>query len=116
MPFELFVNKKSTSAVPTISILKSGNIFINSKCYDEYFTGAKYINLYFNKAANSMGVQPVKNPEKYSYSMRQASNKKGAAISAVSFFKNYKIDYKKGTRAYNVVWNTVDKLVEVKLE
>ena len=116
MGFELFTKKKLTSKEPTVSTLKSGSLFINSACFREHFSGAKYVNLLYDKKTNTIGLKPVKTEETYSYSIRQGNNRQGAAVSALSFFKYFAIDFKDESKSYPATWNDKEKLIEVKLK
>ena len=115
MAFELFTRKKSTSTEATVTILKTGNMFVNATCMEKCIKGGRYINLLFDTKRRVIGIKPVQKSEIYSYSIRQGKKHSGAVLSATSFFKHYNIDYKKAPQRYPVTWNDQEKLVEIKL-
>ncbi len=115
MSFKLFTRKKSSRNNPTVAILKTGNMYFNGKFCEEFFKNVKYFNLYFDNENKKIGIKPVENPEIYSYSVREDSDRSGFAISAKSFYDECKIQYPE-TKGYNAQWNDEEKLIEVKIQ
>lgn len=118
--FELFIKRRSSSREPSIAILKNGNIYINNACLDKYIGDNRFVNLFFDKEKRIIGIKPTSKKDIYSYpvtiSMKNEKSASGCVISAVSFCKNYSIEFKNETKKYPVTWNDIDKLIVASLQ
>ena len=98
----------------SISILKGGQFGINQACHRKYFKDYKCAFFYYDKETEKIGIQPTNEETKDSYPIRLSRGGNLANISAISFLKYFKIDYRV-TKAYPVTWNDDEKLVEINL-
>jgi len=119
MAWELFTQKKYSFGKPRVTILKGGGILINKNCVEELIKGKKFLNLYLNTEKNKrmIGIKPTDKEDMYSYRVNAKTAKSGIGISAISFFKKSKIDYKDlKQRVYQPIWDEKEGMIVVSLE
>ena len=118
MAFEEFKAKKIQLKTPFVSILKSGNIGMNSSCYKKYFKGFSQVIFLYDRERKVIGIRPEKKESANSYSIRKTRATSGGNVAANAFLKSFVgIDYEKhGSKGYEVSWNNDENLLEVYLD
>lgn len=119
MAFEEFKAKKVQLKTPFVSILRSGNIGVNSACYKKYFKDYTYIVFFYDRERRIIGIKPVEKELPNSYSIRRNRAGGGSGnVAASAFLKSFVgIDYnKQGSKGYEVSWNDDEGLLEVYLD
>jgi len=119
MAFEEFKAKKVQLKTPYVSILRSGNIGLNSACYKKYFKDYKRIVFFYDRERKVIGIKPTEKELPNSYTIRKnRAIGGGGNVAANSFLKSFVgIDYEKhGSKGYEVSWNDDEALLEVYLD
>ncbi len=99
MAFELFDNmEKKQFHSPVITITKTGMLYINKPCYNQYFDRAGFVALYFDKAERRIGIKPEKHSSatarKIYFQKANGGKNEYVMISVRSFLRHYGIDWK----------------------
>ncbi len=119
MPFEKYTppnkGRKPVAKPPKASVLKGGQISINSAAYKEYLKGAKHIEMYYDASAMKIGLKPKKYPVKAGFPLRVVGKGKSTyRVNAKPLFEHYGIKVeKKLTVTPN--WNKSEGLLELAL-
>jgi len=119
MPFEKYSppskGRKPIAKPPKASILKGGQISLNSSAYEDYLKGAKYVELYYDAAAMKMGLKPKKYSVRAGVPLRSiGKNKSIYSINAKPLFEQYGIKIDKKI-AVTPKWNKSEGLLEIAL-
>ena len=121
--FERFT-KTGSSFAPMISIRKHGAIGLSQGALQRFglMEGEWFVVLYFDKAANVLGIQPVKDENEdgaIKLIKRRAMGKNGkssisSSVSAKSFFEYYQIPTAE-TRSFRGLYDDATKMIIVNL-
>ena len=119
MPFEKYLRprkgRKAVANPPKASVLKGGQISINSAAYIEYLKGAKYVELYYDASAMKIGLKPKKYPVKAGFPLRAVGKSKSAyRVNAKPLIEHYGIKVEKKL-SVTPKWNKGESLLELTL-
>jgi len=110
--FEKFIRGKIMRITqPSISIRKNGTMGVNAVCVDKYFGECRYIEYYYDRDGKRIGLKPVKTKTEECYPVFFSKRSKSGTIAARKFFEYYGIDYKSGTKRYEVHWDDENKFI-----
>ena len=119
MPFEKYSppkkGRKPVAKPPKASILKGGQISINSAAYNDYLKGAKYVELFYDASARKIGLKPKKYPVKAGFELRSIGKSKSIyRVNAMPLMQHYGF---KIERILTVTpnWNKSEGLLELAL-
>lgn len=113
--YEIFNRKVVRTGTPAISINTTARIGVNRSATEILQkNGVEYALLLWDKEESKIGIQAALKTDTRAY--RIAFNKKGtgAFFSAKTFFHYILYDYSQ-TRSYIAEWNSVEKMLEVRL-
>ena len=102
------------AAEAAITILKQGNFGINRRAAVEFFKGAKYASLHYDRAARRIGIRPEEKKAPHAYEIRGQDGKGAMQISGSAFLRYFGIEHKT-TKSYPCRWNEKEKVVEIEL-
>ena len=119
MPFEKYSppkkGRKAVANPPKASVLKGGQISINSAAYKEYLKGAKYVELYYDASVKKIGLKPKKYPVKAGFPLRPIGKSKSAyRVNAKPLIEHYGIKVEKKLTV-TPKWNKTEGLLELAL-
>ena len=119
MSFEKYSRPKKgrqpTIEAPKATVLKNGQISINSTAYKEYLKGAKYVELYNDDSTKKIGLKPKKYPVKSGFQLRPiGKNKSIYRVNAKPLIEHYGVKVEKKL-AVKPKWNKSEGLLEVAL-
>ena len=114
MSFKMFIPTRIPTGKEKISILKSGNFWVNRKTDERFFKGFKRVLLYWDKERKIIGFKPVNDGE-HSYSLNRAKKRRDISISGSAFLKYTGINYK-NTQNFEPIWDDKEKLVTIQLK
>ena len=116
MAYEKFEKKRRrTDDQPMITVLKGGQLGINKICVDQFFKDFKFAEMYFDRERKKIGIRPTNEKTKDVHTVRRLKDGKLGSISAIEVLKHYGVEHEKST-AYPVIWNEMERLVEILLE
>ena len=107
--------RKPVGKPPKASVLKGGQISINSAAYKEYLNGAKYVELYYDASATKIGLKPKKYPVKAGFELRPIGKSKSIyRVNAKPLIEHYgiKVEMK---LTVTPKWNNSEGLLELSL-
>ena len=100
---------------PRSSVLKGGQISLNSSAYDKYLKGAKYVELYYDASAMKIGLKPKKYPVKAGFPLRVVGKGKSTyRVNAKPLFAHYGVRVDKKF-TITPKWNKSESLLELAL-
>ncbi len=122
--FERFTNTGGSFA-PIISIRKHGAFGVSQGALNKFglLDGDWYVVLFYDKAAQAVGIQPTRNAEeegaiklvkRKAIAPKSGKESISSSISAKAFFEYYGIDCTE-TRTYRATWDEEAKIIVVKL-
>ena len=119
MPFEKYSRpkkgRKPVAKPPRASVLKGGQISLNSSAYEEYLKGAKYVELYYDASARKIGLKPKKYPVKAGFPLRVVGkSKSNYRVNAKPLIEHYGIKVEKKLTV-TPRWNNSETLLEISL-
>ena len=119
MPFEKYSppkkGRKAIAKPPRASVLKGGQISINSAAYNEYLKGAKYVELFYDASAMKIGLKPKKYPVKAGFPLRMVGKSKSTyRVNAKPLIEHYGIKVK-NQLTVTPKWNKIEGLLELAL-
>ncbi len=114
MAFQPFERKRQRTGEPMLTVTKYGNLMINSTCMAKYFSGYRYVRLYWDADERKIGVKPMKKKDQHSYSISPSPKGGVGTFSGTAFFKQFGVNYKE-TKSYPATWNEKEGLVEAKV-
>ena len=107
--------RKPVAKSPKASILKGGQISINSAAYKEYLKGAKYVELYYDASATKIGLKPKKYPVKAGFPLTPIGKSKSIyRVNAKPLIEHYGIKVEKKLTV-TPKWNKSGGLLELAL-
>ncbi|MCH8013309.1 MAG: hypothetical protein IH823_00710 [Candidatus Dadabacteria bacterium] len=107
--------RKAIAKPPKASVLKGGQISINSAAYKEYLKGAKYVELYFDASAMKIGLKPKKYPVKAGFAIRAVGKgKSNYRVNAKPLIEHHGVKVEKKI-ATTPKWNESEGLLEISL-
>lgn len=104
--------RKGRSSKPVIGIGRHGTITINDMALRKYFSGAKFVVMYYDPERAVIGLKPETKLGTETYHLRMQKTGGGAVISGRGFLRFFGIECSKATR-FEPRWNEEEKLVEV---
>lgn len=118
MGFEKFEKKgtppgSSHDTPSIISVRKSGAIGINRVAMDEYFEGYDWVNFYYNKETNQIGIKPRENENANTYRITRRGG--SGTVKARRFLSEYALVPDQTTR-YEAQWHPEEELVYINLD
>ncbi len=127
MPFEIFSPPRKGPDRPIVTVTRN-RLQLNKKC-QEYFEGANFVELYYDRKNKIIGIKRQKKETNNSIKINRYPKKGIAVIAATHFIKEYKIESilifdaddtesnKKGRKSHQFVvdWNDMHKMVIFKL-
>ncbi len=119
MPFEKYSppkkGRKAVAKPPKASVLKGGQISLNSSAYREYLKGAKYVELYYDAPAMKIGLKPKKYPVKAGFPLQVVGKGKSTyRVNAKPLIKHHGLKVEKKVTV-TPVWNKSEGLLELSL-
>lgn len=115
MGFELYTKKGGRSSSPKVSIAKAGYIGINSACMDMYFKGKNFVQLYWDKEKQIIGIKPIDKEAGGAFTLTNDGERRPGSIAGRSFLKYYEIDFSK-SRSFDPEWNEKENMLIFKLK
>jgi len=114
--FEKFPKSRiSQVGEPLVTIRKSGVIGINSEAMERFFGEARYLEFYYDRKNKRIGLKPLRDRTKDSYTVFPSKRSKSANVFARKFLRFYGIDFSK-TKSYVPYWDDEGKLLVVDLQ
>jgi len=109
-------NARPLTEKPVITFGSGGVIYLNTFAMRNYFEGAKWVVLLYDKDKDSLAIKAVDKEGESTFRLNFSSlkSKSTGVIAARSVIKSLKIDYSK-TRHLTAAWNTKEKMLEVKI-
>ena len=119
MPFEKYSpprkGRKPVGKPPKASVLKGGQISINSAAYKEYLKGAKYVELYYDATAAKIGLKPKKYPVKAGFPIKAVGKGKSTyRVNAKPLIEHHGVKVEKKLTV-TPKWNKGEGLLELAL-
>ena len=113
MAYETYVPQRGrASAKTTIRILKSGDLSISPSVYDQWFGGAKHVELLYDSKAKKVGLRPRRKSDRTTYKLRESpQGGQRYYVSSGQFLEHYGIPHQKA-RGFEAKWNARQKVVE----
>jgi hypothetical protein len=115
MTFELFTKKGGRTSNPKVTIARAGYIGINSSCMEKYFKSKNFVQLYWDKERQIIGIKPTEKEVDGSFRLTNEGERRPGSIAGRSFLKYYEIDFSK-TRSLYPEWNEKDNMLIIKLK
>ena len=103
-----------------ISITKSGGMIFTLDFYEKHLKGYRFLELYYSKTQETIGVKPVTEANEDAYEIRatgvgpESGRNPVYMISIKGFLKFYEIDYSQLKR-FKPQWNETEKFWEIDL-
>lgn len=92
MPFEKYEPKAERLYGEATIHISDKVIMLNAVCTRRYFEGKEFVELYFDKAAGTIGLRPMKEKTPSVLRVRKyRGNSPSSIISALGFFRLYGI-------------------------
>ncbi|MGH7557412.1 MAG: hypothetical protein ACREMD_06485 [Gemmatimonadota bacterium] len=113
MAFETYVPQRGrASSKSTIRILKSGDFSISPSVYDQWFGGAKNVELLYDPKAKKVGLRPRRKSDRMTYKLRESpQGGQRYYVSSGQFLDHYGVSHQK-SRGFEAKWNARQKVVE----
>jgi hypothetical protein len=113
MAFETYVPQRGrASGKSTIRILKSGDLSISPDVYDQWFGGAKYVELLYDPKGKKIGLRPRTKSSRATYKLRESpQGGQRYYVSSGQFLDHYGVPHQK-SRGFEAKWNGRQKVVE----
>jgi len=115
MGFELYTKKGGRSSSPRVTIAKAGYIGINSACMNMYFKGKVFVQLYWDKERQIIGIKPIDKEIEGSFTLTNEGERRPGSIAGRSFLKYYEIDFFK-SKSFSPEWNEKENMLIIKLK
>lgn len=127
MKFEKFLPPRKRADKPIVSVTRN-RLQLNKKC-QEYFKGANFVELYYDRKNKIIGIKLQKKETNNSIKINRYPKRGIAVIAATHFIREYEIESilifdaddtksnKKGERSHQFVvdWDDMNKMVIFKL-
>ena len=119
MPFEKYSpppkGRKPIVRPPKASVLKGGQISLNSSAYEKYLQGAKYVELYYDASAKKIGLKPKMYPVKAGIPLKPIGKSRSIyRVNAKPLIEHFGIKVEKKTTV-TPKWNKTEGLLELAL-
>ena len=115
MSFELFTKKGGRTSSPRVTIARAGYIGLNSACIDKYLKNKRFIELYWDKERQIIGIKPVDKETGGSFTLTNGGEGHPGSIAGRSFLKYYEIDFSKSRNLFPD-WNDKEGMLIVRLK
>lgn len=115
MAFELFTKKGGRTSSPRVTIAKAGYIGLNSACMDKYFRGKGFVQLYWDKEKQIIGIKHVDKEIEGAFTLTSGGERRPGSIAGRSFLKYYEIDFSK-SRSFYPDWNEKEDMLLIKIK
>jgi hypothetical protein len=105
MSWEIFSRTMVKTSDPTVTLMRSGRMFLNKSASTRFEEKAvERVLLLWNKESRQVGIKPITKKDTRSYKLSYSGRGNSAGMSAVQFYKY--IDYNwETTLNYPVIWN-----------
>ena len=115
MALELFTKKGGRSSNPKVTIARAGYIGINSACMGKYFKGKSFVQLYWDKEKQIIGIKSVDKEGEGVFTLTNVGERRPGSIAGRSFLKYYEIDFSK-SRSFYPDWNEKEDMLIIKIK
>ena len=115
MALELYTKKGGRTSSPRVTIAKAGYIGINSACMDKYFKGKCFVQLYWDRDKQIIGIKPVEKEIEGTFKLTNEGERRPGSIAGRSFLKYYEIDFSKSRNIYPD-WSEKEGMLVIKVK
>ena len=117
MAFIRFTDTSARVGDPQVSIWSRGQIGFNQGAMQEFnIRDFQYVVLYFEPESQRIGFELTNDKDEKGVIKFVFRDNSGASISAIPFLRANRINYKEGTKKYDVEMDTEGKLLIVDLK
>jgi hypothetical protein len=105
MSWEIFSRTMVKTSEPTVTLMRSGRMFLNKSASTRFEEKAvERVLLLWNKESRQVGIKPITKKDTRSYKLSYSGRGNSAGMSAVQFYKYIDYNWEK-TLNYPIAWN-----------